>query len=875
MRRLIVVLLALALPVLAWAQTGTVMGTVTGAGTGEALAAAQVQIVGTTMGAASDLAGDYVIMNVPAGSYTVRCSFLGYKAASAEVTVSSGQTATVDFQLESGFIAQKELTFFASRATERLTPVAFTDVDKAEITTRLGSRDLPMVLNTTPSVYATETGGGAGDARINIRGFNQRNVAVMINGVPVNDMENGWVYWSNWDGLADVTSSIQVQRGLSAVNMAVPSVGGTMNILTDAAAMDRQYSSKTEVGTAGFLKETLSLSTGLINNKYAFSASGVRKIGDGQVKGLYTDAWAYFAGFSYVANENNKFDLTFFGAPQRHGQRSYMEPIAQFSTSLAEDAKVAPSRIASETEYGYDYNPNYGTVTSANLAHANKEYYWGAEHDVKQDDYLMERENYYHKPQGNLNWYWKINDKMNLASVAYLSIGNGGGSGTYGHGTMHYRADGTIDWDSIIADNMAADQTAGDDVRILRNSVNNHFWYGAISKFNYQPKDNLKTQVGIDIRQFRGDHYREIRNLLGAGYYLDGTEEKSLGDKIAYDFSNFVQWMGGFAQAEYVMNDLTFVGMAGVTSVKYSHENYWGAMDGVKVEPDAIMGFQVKGGANYNVNDQVNVYGNVGYQSKPPIFDGVIDDGNGTFNADPINEKIMGFELGSGYTSMDRKISADANVYYTLWNDRTWNYYYTDPNTSEDYLYTLQGVDAVHSGFELTGKYRPIEMFEASLMASIGNWIWASDVDATFRPDANPSDVQSVHLYIKDLKVSDAAQSTYAVGGTFFPVRGSFLNVTYKFFDRYYAAFDPTDRTDATDTEQPWKATNYGLLDLHAGYDIPNPYSFGLHLGLDVFNVLDSQYISDAEDGTSHGPSDALVFVGLPMRWNVSLTLTY
>ena len=84
---------------------------------------------------------------------------------------------------------------------------------------RLGSQDLPMALNLTPSVYATQQGGGAGDARINVRGFNQRNVAVMINGVPQNDMENGWVYWSNWDGVADASHSIQMQRGLSAVNL--------------------------------------------------------------------------------------------------------------------------------------------------------------------------------------------------------------------------------------------------------------------------------------------------------------------------------------------------------------------------------------------------------------------------------------------------------------------------------------------------------------------------------------------------------------------------------------------------------------------------------------------------------------------------------
>ena len=65
----------------------------------------------------------------------------------------------------------------------------------------------------------------------------------MINGVPQNDMENGWVYWSNWDGVGDATSSIQMQRGLSKVNLATPSIGGTMNIITDPTLLKRVVSS--------------------------------------------------------------------------------------------------------------------------------------------------------------------------------------------------------------------------------------------------------------------------------------------------------------------------------------------------------------------------------------------------------------------------------------------------------------------------------------------------------------------------------------------------------------------------------------------------------------------------------------------------------
>jgi outer membrane cobalamin receptor len=188
------------------------------------------------MGAAAASDGSYTITNVPAGSYTITASVIGYADVNQNVNVSGDVTA--NFSLETSALELSALEVLASRAGEK-TPVAYTNITKAEIEARLGSQDIPMALNTTPSVYATQQGGGAGDARINIRGFNQRNIAVMINGVPQNDMENGWVYWSNWDGVGDATSSIQMQRGLSAVNLATPSIGGTMNIITDPTAMQR------------------------------------------------------------------------------------------------------------------------------------------------------------------------------------------------------------------------------------------------------------------------------------------------------------------------------------------------------------------------------------------------------------------------------------------------------------------------------------------------------------------------------------------------------------------------------------------------------------------------------------------------------------
>jgi iron complex outermembrane receptor protein len=254
-------------------QTGkiTVTGVVTNLETGSPIPGANITVVSTELGAASDEEGNFSIELVEVGS-GISVSAIGF-----EDQVKFADSEELMFELSQTVIEMSSLEVLASRADEK-TAVAYTNVSKADIALRLGSQDIPLALNTVPSVYATGQGGGAGDARINVRGFNQRNVAVMINGIPVNDMENGWVYWSNWDGVADATTSIQLQKGLSAQNLATPSIGGSMNVITDAAKQERGGSFKQDIGAWGFLKSTLSYHSGLImDDKLALGATVVKK----------------------------------------------------------------------------------------------------------------------------------------------------------------------------------------------------------------------------------------------------------------------------------------------------------------------------------------------------------------------------------------------------------------------------------------------------------------------------------------------------------------------------------------------------------------------------------------------------------------------
>ncbi|MCF7905199.1 MAG: TonB-dependent receptor, partial [Candidatus Marinimicrobia bacterium] len=539
-RYLFAVLLVAIVPALALAQ-GTISGTVTDAGTGDALPGANVIVVGQAYGGASDLSGAFVIEGVPAGNYEVTASVIGYETVSLSAQVANGVVTTLNFALGSQALEMSALEVLASRAGEN-TPVAYTNVSKEEMEVRLGSQDIPLVLNTTPSVYSTNQGGGAGDARLNVRGFNQRNVAIMINGVPQNDMENGWVYWSNWDGVGDATSSIQMQRGLSAVNLATPSIGGTMNIITDPTKLESGGSFKQELGSGNFLKSTVNYNTGLIADKFALSGTIVRKTGDGIYKGTWTDAWAYYFGAAYALNSNNRFELYAIGAPQRHGQNLYRQNIAAYDSAYAKTVEGYDEDAIDafvEHEDGRLYNENVSPVSSS---YTGKQYWYmygegglfgGGLQDRYDPDFLNERENYFHKPLVNLNHYLQLSDKMRLSSVLYWSGGSGGGTGTYGSVKWNYHEGISspsrwVHYDATIANNSNVDSTWSNTEKrsygILRNSINRQNTYGLISKLNYDMSDMLKLQVGIDWRTAGIEHTREVRDLLGGDYLIDDSD---------------------------------------------------------------------------------------------------------------------------------------------------------------------------------------------------------------------------------------------------------------------------------------------------------------------------------------------------------------
>ena len=891
------------------------------------LVGANVIVEGTELGGVTDESGKFVI-ETGSGTFDITASYIGYVAKTQSVEIGD-IVGSVSFDLETDVVALTALEVLASRADET-TPVAYTTVSKEEMEVRLGSQDIPMILNTTPSVYATQQGGGSGDARINVRGFNQRNVAVMINGVPQNDMENGWVYWSNWDGVGDATSSIQMQRGLSAVNLATPSIGGTMNIITDPAAHEKGGKFKQEVGEGGFLKSTLNYNSGLINDKLAISGTIVRKTGDGLIDGTWTDAWAYYLGTSYAVSDKQRFELYAIGAPQRHGQNLYKQNIATYSQEMAGDIGFDdegngydPTAFAEgekfETEAGRFFNQNWAPVDPEYKGQQYWYMYGARTTDRYNPNLLNERENFFHKPLVNLNHFYDINDDMRLSSVLYWSGGSGGGTGTYGSVSRKPAVEGEPwyasspwmwDWNAEIEQNSSNVDSAWSDVEnrstgILRNSINRQNTYGLISKLNYDVSDELEVQVGIDWRTAGIEHAREVRDLLGGDYYVNFANDNApdgevvrLGDIIAYHNETTVNWFGAFLQGSYTGEKLNLYGMGGVSTIGYTYEDHFALNvdeDGNKidnfVEAPSITTFQVKGGARYNLDDRLSAFANLGYVQKPPILDNVIDyDGNVSTNPD--NEKFISNEIGGEYRS--DKVAIKGSYYNTQWKDRNLTKSVTTgqgDSGDTDIIY-LTGVDQSHSGFEIESKVALHEMVDLDVAVSIGDWYFDGDAKGDYTKmeynENNEIIGQTSEEYeyaLANLKVGDMPQTSYVGGLTVKPIKGLSVQGLYRWYDNHYADWSPDSREVEGDADraQVWKTPSYGKLDLHLSYKLPEIAGLDMTIHGHLFNALDEVFIQDAVDNSKyngygdklHLAHNAEVFLGTPRSFNLGLSVNF
>jgi hypothetical protein len=812
--------------------------------TDQLLPGASILEKGTKNGISTDFDGKFTL-NVKSNSGVLVVSFIGFKTK--EVAYSSSKTNLGKIVLQEDSTLDEIVVVSNSFAIDRKTPVAVSTIKAADIELKLGTQEFPEILKSTPGVYATKQGGGYGDGRINLRGFNSENVAVMINGVPVNDMENGRVFWSNWAGLGDVTSAMQVQRGLGASKVAVPSIGGTINILTKTTDVEEGGNFGYSIANDGYQKYGLTYSTGLMDNGIAVSVQAAQTSGRGYVDGTPFTGFNYFVNVTKKFNDEHTLALTAFGAKQQHGQRQNRHTIATFR----------------ESERGRKFNSDWG---------------------FKDGQRTNSEDNFYHKPQISLNHYWNVSDKTFVSTAAYVSFGSGGGGGFQGVNKFRFDDDnyrmgnlGTINFDKIVDENIALG-TAGSE-SILRASRNDHNWYGILSTLKTDLTDELTFLTGLDYRGYTGIHFTEVTDLLGGQFFADDSNvnnvdnQAQVGDRILYDNDGLVDWLGAFTQLEYSKNDLSGFVSLNVSNTSYQRVDRFVYLDSdpnQTSEKFSFIGFGAKGGVNYNLDEKHGVFANLGYFERAPFFNAVFANRNNVdTNEDAPNQKITSYELG--YTFRSAKLTGNVNIYRTTWNDRTETQSFQQPDRTLAFANIL-GVNAIHQGIEVDFIYRVTDKLKLTGMASLGDWRWANDVLDVQIFNENNEVVETVDLYIKDVHVGDAAQTTFALGTTYELSPETTFSIDYNHFADLYSDFDPSDRGEPG--PDAWKVPSFDLFDA----SIRHKFKFGnfdTSIIARVNNVFDTTYISDSQDGAGSVANTARVYYGFGRTFSVGAKINF
>ncbi|MDO5656134.1 MAG: TonB-dependent receptor plug domain-containing protein [Flavobacteriaceae bacterium] len=843
--------------------TGTVVD-----GANLPIAGAEITVVGTANSTNTDTDGAFSIES-PAGSGLLEITDLLNGTQQISYTVADGQTLDLGNITLSGDGVSLASMIVIGRGVidlteDRNTPIATSVISGAEIQDRaVGNVEFPEAMKNTPNVYVANQAGGFGDGQMFLRGFDQSNTAFLLNGQPINGMEDGNMYWSNWQGMADIANGIQVQRGLGSSKLAISSVGGTVNIVTKATEKKQGGFARFMTGNDSYFKGTLGYNTGLMESGWGVSImvdhwQGWRKWAEG-TKGQGQN---YFLSVGKQAGLHN-FNFMVFGAPQWHDQN--------FS-----------KRMDLYERRGTKYNNNYGFLDGEMLS-------W--------------RRNYYHKPVMNLNWDWDISTNSNLSTVLYASFGRGGGTGNYGSSSRSSNIlndQGLADFTTVFNNNSMIDGGIGHfgNAGAIRSSVNNHQWYGAVTNFEHT-MDAITLNVGADVRFYKGDHFRQLNNLLGLqgwndasagwgdhmltnGQYIvtetfEANPWASLfnyadeGQRIAYDNSEWINYQGAFGQIEYAVDAFSAFFQGAVSNQSYKKEDRF-LTAGTQSDQINRIGYNVKGGAAYNFLDNHTLFVNAGYYSRQPFLDNIYEYGTIEQRVPEVeNEEITGLE--AGYRIMFGKTTVNLNAYWTKWANRflgasgNWQ--------GEEVGFRFLNIAQLHKGLEMDFNSKVSHDWRLRGYLSYNDFKYDGVTPINIIDSQTAQVNETVQGDLTGTFVGEAPMVNAGFGAIWDVTKNFSLNADINVYGKLYGFVDVEDVAlnslnnlvhGTNNIYQAERLKDYTTTDAGFTYKF-NFLDQGLKLRGNVYNLFNTSYIS-RKDNFGY-------FFGNGRTWNASITYEF
>ena len=633
MRRFIATILAMIMMsgTLSAQQTGVLAGRVTDAGSQKPLESANVRIVGSSIGTSTKDDGTFRLDGIPSGNVTLIVSFIGYETVRRTINVDGQIKAGLEIELKPSVLPGQTIVVTATRGRERETPATFSTLGAKELVKRYNTQDVPQLLSELPSTtFYSDNGNGIGYNYLNIRGFDQRRISVMINGIPQNDPEDHDVYWLDFPDLAANLQDIQVQRGAGSSFYGPAAIGGSVNLITSSFAGSPDIQLYSGIGTFNTRKYSVKVQSGLLGTHYALQARLSRIISDGYRDKSWTDFSGYFLGIVRY-DESMTTQLNFYGGPIADHLAYYGIPKSDAYSSNESVRRTNP--IARPEEIEHFSQPHY------ELLHE-----------------------------------WRINDKLTVNNSFFLVTGSGffdydGSWAPY----SYYR---------ITPQNGFA--VTGDPDTLFIPGALIHAWVGNV-QYGWLPRatiihDGGELTLGAEARVHRSLHW----GSLGWGENLPTGLTP---DYRYYQYRGAKNMFSLYAHELYRLQPT----MTLMVDVQYAYKRYR-LFDEEYLGNDFAVPYHFinpRIGLNYNIDERFNVYAQVSHTSREPRLKNLYDAaeastpaswgavepqfqqkaGGGYDFTKPLvkPERLTDIEVGGGFSSS--MLHATANFFYMDFRD--------------------------------------------------------------------------------------------------------------------------------------------------------------------------------------------------------------
>ena len=853
----------------------------------------QVTIPYLKMLTVSDGEGSFTFSRVPFGNYMVVVGGTTYVNDTFRVLVNEKVVELKEFTINPSESA-------AAQATQLIPTIALEEGDLSSDDDGVKASSVSSVLTGSRDPFLNTAGFVLGQYRFRTRGYDNSATEVQINGVPMNDIETGDAYWSQWGGLNDVFKSRNQTYGLKPSEYAYGGVGGSTYFDATAANQRKQTRVSYSLTNRQYRDRImLTHNTGLMKNGWAFSLSASKRWAkEGYVEGTSYDGYSYYAAASKRFNSKHTLNLTAFGAPVTRGKTgpSYQEAYDLAGSNFYnpdwgyQNGEKRNSRVANNFQPVFILNHDFTPSDKFRLNTAVA-YQFGKNKNSNID--------WYNAPDPRPDYYKSLPSNYQFSNPAepFNAILN----------QIAFEKNTQINWDELYQANYlnrtampnANGVYAGDSGRrsvyVLSNDVDDIKKVTFNTNYTYVLNEHVTVNGGLSYINQRTESYRQLDDLLGGDFFLNvnSFSERNfglgsaytqndvnhpnqvirVGDKYYYDYIVRFQKAVLWQQLNFTYNKVDFfvAGNAGFNSFQREglmrngiyadgNESYG---KGVK-QQFSIYG--LKGGLTYKLNGRNYLFANASLASDAPSVDNTYFASRVRNTTVDNPEEQMTYSFEGGYLMRSPKINARVVGYVTDVKSeaKVQRFYYTGSGGANNFVdYLLQNMDTRFIGTELALEYKINSNFTASGVAALGQAFYTNNPKVTIRQENSfDTSVVAVDVYTKGHYLAVGPQSVYSLGLNYRSKNYWYVGVNSSYLDRAYVDIAATRRTtDATDLLTPgspeWNAIvdqerlpSAFTLDLTAGksfllskYLKSIPRNTFLYINVGVSNLLDNQNI--------------------------------